>query len=238
MNLDAYEKDCEQACYRFLEEKKQEIREGHTAATEIWIETPPLSSYLHYRYIPNNSYEDQQGYLIMKSWQARASSELSDFWEDYKRNRRTQQQRAEREKEEKRRREEEIRRQEEEEERREEEEERRREEERERRREEERRRAEAKRQEQDKKNRETLSKIQAEWKANHSSQKPAFQPQQASDSLFCCSCGAPNAKTAKFCTKCGTQMQLACPSCGQLVRVGSKFCTMCGTRLSENNVQQ
>ena len=229
MNLDAYERDCELACHRFLEEKKQEIREGHTAATEIWIETPPLSRYLEYRYIPNNRYEDQQGYLIMKSWQARASSELSDFWEEYKRNRRAERAREE---EGRRRKQEEKDRALEAERRREEEEERE-EEEKRRRKEEARRRAEAKRQEQDKKNREALSKIQTEWKEKHSSPEPASQPpQMATDSLFCSDCGAPNAKSVKFCTKCGTRLQFACPSCGQLVRVGSKFCTKCGTKLT------
>lgn len=232
MNLDAYERDCEQACHRFLEEKKQEIREGHTAATEIWIETAPLSCYLEYRYIPNNSYEDQQGYLIMKSWQARASSELRDFWEEYKRNHRAESARKE---EERRRKQDErdsfLKRALEAERRREEEEERQEEEER-KRREEARRRAEAKRQEQDKKNRDALSKIQAEWKEKHSTPEPTSQPRQVADSIYCSSCGAPNAKTVKFCTKCGTQLQLACPSCGQLVRVGSKFCSKCGTKLN------
>ena len=84
MDLDLYERDCEQAYYRFLEDKKQAIRDGcGTAATEIWIEDPPLTYFMQYRYSSYDRYEAQRANLILQTWKARASSELSNYWEHY-----------------------------------------------------------------------------------------------------------------------------------------------------------
>lgn len=172
---------------------------------------------------------------IVNKWNARFRAEIDDYRREHKEKERraAERSRFERERREENRRSEEAERKKREEvRRRAEEEERRLEEEKRQKREEARRRAEEKRKEQDKKNREALNKIQAEWKEKHSSPESTSQPEPTADCLYCTSCGAPNTKIAKFCKKCGTQLQIACPSCGQLVRVGSKFCTKCGTKLN------
>lgn len=89
---------------------------------------------------------------------------------------------------------------------------------------------ESKRKEQDKQNRAELLRIQEQWRAQRSLGNDSKVPIDR-DSIFCISCGAANTKTAKFCTKCGTQLQTKCPSCGKLIRVGSKFCTACGSKI-------
>ena len=240
MDLDLFERDCEQAYYRLLEEKKRLIREG--GFWEGWIDDPPLLAYTQYRYRTSNRYEEERARVILEGWRARASAELRDYWETCKRDRRAaeddrrrQKAREEEAKAAERRRrelEEEAEESERRRERKRKEEERRRKEEEERcRQEEEERKAEARRKEQDKKNREELKRIQEEWNARRSSiQSP--QPQQSTDTIFCSACGAVNAKSAKFCTECGTRIQIECPSCGGLIRVGSKFCCWCGSPVS------
>jgi ribosomal protein L40E len=231
MDLDVFERDCEQACYRYLEVYKQRISEEGwpDISVEDAIRNPHILTYLHYSYRVSGYNERVQADSILARWNARASHELRDYWDTYKRHRdekkrREAQVKAEKEEREKEReRERRIQQRE-----REEEEEREREEMR-RRQEEERKREEAKREEQDKQNREKLSKIQEEWKRRHHITEEPSQPLE--ELSYCTSCGAPNAKSAKFCTKCGTQLQMKCPSCGALFRVGAKFCTQCGSKV-------
>lgn len=237
MDLVLFERDCEQACYRFLEDHKGKIREGWPGdAVEVAIESPWIKSYMHYSYQPSNSYEVRQADAIVEVWRARASTELRAYWEEYKRNRdekkrREAQDRAEKEEKEKERERliQNWHREREEEEERERQKRIRQKEELKRKQEEERKRAEAKRKEQDKQNREKLSKIQEEWKRRHTTTVEPSQPQE--DLSYCTSCGAPNAKSAKFCPKCGTQLQMKCSSCGALFRVGAKFCSQCGSKV-------
>lgn len=232
MDLDVFERDCEQACYRYLEVYKQRISEEGwpDISVEDAIRNPHILTYLHYSYRVSGYNERVQADSILARWNARASHELRDYWDTYKghrdeKKRRESQAKTEKEEREKEReRERRIRQRE-----REEEEEREREEMR-RRLEEERKREEAKREEQARQNKEKLSKIQEEWKNQHTAEAPP-RPQAQEAQTYCPSCGAPNAKSAKFCTKCGTPLLMKCPSCGALFRVGAKFCTQCGSKV-------
>lgn len=47
----------------------------------------------------------------------------------------------------------------------------------------------------------------------------------------CPNCRTQVPMSAKFCNRCGTQMNNACPECGSPVTPGSKFCTSCGKQL-------
>jgi len=169
---------------------------------------------------------------IIREWNARFRSEVDCYLREHERAEDRERERARekaREKEAERLRQEEEERRREENARRREEEERRREEEEERRKKEAERRREEKRKELDKRNREELNRIQEEWKKKAAS--PPNQTKPAADFLFCPSCGAPNVRSSKFCTKCGTKIQIVCPSCRALILAGAKFCSKCGYKL-------
>lgn len=157
--------------------------------------------------------EEYEYNAIIRDWNSRFRSEVDSYLRKHEKveQERERRRREEREREEREEREEEERMREAAEE-----------ESRERRRaEEKRRRAEAKKQERARKNREELDRIQAEWRKRHF----------AADAFRCPSCGAANDKAAKFCSKCGSHLQMKCASCGSLVRVGSNFCSKCGFKL-------
>lgn len=52
----------------------------------------------------------------------------------------------------------------------------------------------------------------------------------------CNNCGAQNADSSLFCTKCGKPIPegKVCPNCGAPVNDGDVFCTECGNKISEN----
>jgi membrane protease subunit (stomatin/prohibitin family) len=65
---------------------------------------------------------------------------------------------------------------------------------------------------------------------------PSLQPSQATPVLAagtCASCAAPLAPDAKFCTECGTKVNVArsCAQCGAALIAGSKFCGECGAKV-------
>ena len=230
---DTLEADLEATSALFISLHKSLIDSGYYEHADTYdLISPNLESQTSHYYICRCPNDTATYNSMVAAYNVRTRTELLDYLHEYReREKRTREVKNE----EKRRREEEIirkvqqrRREEEEARRRKKEEERKRKEEEERKREEKRRQEEAKRKEQDKQNREQLSKIQAEWEEHHSlKQAPGPQPQ--TDCIYCTSCGTANAKTAKFCKKCGTQLQISCPSCGGLVRMGSKFCGKCGT---------
>ena len=49
-------------------------------------------------------------------------------------------------------------------------------------------------------------------------------------SIACVNCNNKLEPTAKFCTECGTKVQVSCSKCGAVPVSGSKFCTECGTK--------
>ncbi len=51
--------------------------------------------------------------------------------------------------------------------------------------------------------------------------------------MKCPKCQFDNKEEAKFCKKCGTELELACPSCGHPYEEDSLFCEQCGQRLEE-----
>lgn len=233
MDLNVFERDCEQACYRFLEEYKQRISEEGWPddRVEEAISDPHILTYLHYRYRVSGNDERVRADSILACWKARAGNELRDYWDAYKRRREENKKREARDREDEEEREKERSRQIQVRQReREQEEEEERERQKRSRLEEERKREEAKREEQARQNKEKLSKIQEEWKKQHTAEAPT-RPQAQEAQTYCPSCGAPNAKSAKFCTKCGTPLLMKCPSCGALFRVGAKFCSQCGSKV-------
>ena len=50
--------------------------------------------------------------------------------------------------------------------------------------------------------------------------------------MACPSCGADQPTGRKFCTKCGTALDLACPSCAAAIEPDAAFCGECGVALS------
>lgn len=58
------------------------------------------------------------------------------------------------------------------------------------------------------------------------------QPPAAAATVPCPSCGKPNAAGVKFCSDCGSKMEVAkvpCVKCGAELREGAKFCSECGS---------
>lgn len=51
--------------------------------------------------------------------------------------------------------------------------------------------------------------------------------------MKCPKCQIDNREGAKFCKKCGTELELTCPSCGHAYQSDSLFCDECGQRLEE-----
>lgn len=49
--------------------------------------------------------------------------------------------------------------------------------------------------------------------------------------MVCPNCTQDNVTGARFCTKCGTNLEPACPSCGTSNAPGSAFCASCGTEI-------
>jgi class 3 adenylate cyclase/tetratricopeptide (TPR) repeat protein len=49
--------------------------------------------------------------------------------------------------------------------------------------------------------------------------------------ITCPACGAAEQATARFCSACGTSLQLVCPSCGETQPASSSFCATCGSAL-------
>ncbi len=57
-------------------------------------------------------------------------------------------------------------------------------------------------------------------------------PAAAAATVPCPSCGKPNAAGVKFCSDCGSKMEVAkvpCVKCGAELREGAKFCSECGS---------
>ncbi|MBI3762546.1 MAG: zinc ribbon domain-containing protein [Chloroflexi bacterium] len=50
--------------------------------------------------------------------------------------------------------------------------------------------------------------------------------------ITCHNCGAPAHADDKFCSKCGTALDLTCSNCGQAHVAGDKFCGKCGAALA------
>ena len=60
----------------------------------------------------------------------------------------------------------------------------------------------------------------------------AQPPAPAAATVPCPSCGKPNAAGVKFCSDCGSKMEVAkvpCVKCGAELREGAKFCSECGS---------
>ena len=49
--------------------------------------------------------------------------------------------------------------------------------------------------------------------------------------MHCERCGTDNPAAAKFCSHCGTRLEIRCPSCSHPNAAGSRFCTDCGRPL-------
>ncbi|MCK4395170.1 SPFH domain-containing protein [candidate division WOR-3 bacterium] len=66
----------------------------------------------------------------------------------------------------------------------------------------------------------------------------AYQQQGAQ--IRCPKCGAMNPAHAKFCSGCGTKLEMptiSCPKCKQPVPLGSRFCPNCGTSLAPKTIK-
>jgi class 3 adenylate cyclase/tetratricopeptide (TPR) repeat protein len=50
--------------------------------------------------------------------------------------------------------------------------------------------------------------------------------------MKCPKCQFENLETAKFCSECGSKLEIACPSCGKMNPLSSKFCNACGHSLT------
>ena len=50
--------------------------------------------------------------------------------------------------------------------------------------------------------------------------------------MRCVSCKAENPEGAKFCSSCGTPLQVTCPKCGKRNPPAARFCNECGTALA------
>jgi len=49
--------------------------------------------------------------------------------------------------------------------------------------------------------------------------------------LICAQCGLRNAPDAKFCRKCGNELDYVCLNCGRQLSPGAKFCGSCGKQI-------
>jgi hypothetical protein len=49
--------------------------------------------------------------------------------------------------------------------------------------------------------------------------------------IKCPHCQKPSGANDKFCSECGTRVQMSCEGCGKTYTVGQKFCSHCGTKL-------
>lgn len=65
---------------------------------------------------------------------------------------------------------------------------------------------------------------------------PTPAPAPAAAGVTCPNCGQPVANGAKFCSNCGTKIEIPagpkfCPECGTKLEPGTKFCPNCGTKI-------
>jgi class 3 adenylate cyclase/tetratricopeptide (TPR) repeat protein len=49
--------------------------------------------------------------------------------------------------------------------------------------------------------------------------------------MKCPKCQFENPESAKFCSECGSKLEIACPSCGKMNPINSKFCSECGHKI-------
>jgi len=90
------------------------------------------------------------------------------------------------------------------------------------------------------------AKAEAQSAASTSTVTPVDTPEiTVTASSACPACGASLAPDTKFCSSCGTKIEIAapvvpepepiapttCPGCGTTVNEGAKFCGSCGTRI-------
>lgn len=237
-----FEKDCQQAYYRCLSEMKSKIREGIIGQYYYVNIRDYLNIFWQFRtdWLSGYSNDRIEYEHILSGWNERIRAELQDYYSEFKRKKESEardkiKREQERALKEERRRiedecetkkaveEERFRIEDEYETEQELEEERLRIKE-QRRIQAERRKAREKKKAQEQKNNKKLSSIYEEWEKSHSTTTSSM-------SVSCPSCGVANARTAKFCIKCGTQIQVKCSHCGELVRIGSKFCSHCGAKL-------
>jgi class 3 adenylate cyclase/tetratricopeptide (TPR) repeat protein len=52
--------------------------------------------------------------------------------------------------------------------------------------------------------------------------------------MICPSCDFQNREKAKFCTQCGSKLELVCPKCENKLRFGANFCDECGYQLDRD----
>jgi len=55
--------------------------------------------------------------------------------------------------------------------------------------------------------------------------------------MTCSTCNTENQAGSKFCTECGTALELACAACGSTHDPGAKFCANCGAGLADGPAQ-
>jgi membrane protease subunit (stomatin/prohibitin family) len=68
--------------------------------------------------------------------------------------------------------------------------------------------------------------------------QPAPAPTPAQAMVICPKCGFQNLQSAKFCSNCGSPLQVGginCPKCGTFNPAGAKFCINCGSPLQIAN---
>jgi hypothetical protein len=51
--------------------------------------------------------------------------------------------------------------------------------------------------------------------------------------MKCPKCQADNKNEAKFCSECGTKLEICCPNCSKTNHLSSKFCIECGHKLGK-----
>ena len=49
--------------------------------------------------------------------------------------------------------------------------------------------------------------------------------------MTCGSCGAENDSKHRFCSQCGSPLEVGCPSCGAANEPAARYCGSCGTAL-------
>ena len=52
--------------------------------------------------------------------------------------------------------------------------------------------------------------------------------------MKCRNCRFENSAGAKFCSECGSKLELGCPQCDRVNPPGSKFCNECGYNLAQD----
>src|SRR3954453_4370502 len=85
--------------------------------------------------------------------------------------------------------------------------------------------------------RRSLCRRTARWPAPHpfiSGRSYAQRDQHGyfAKRMICASCGGENRAGRRFCSQCGSPLEVACPSCGATNEPGDRFCGSCGTGLT------